>query len=146
MFLAAPALAPLPPTLCETGLAFLPAKSVFCHLPVLTGLNRQKEEENGKNENVPLAHLTCCLKPVNISIRNTWCPQAKLTTDKPQTVAYHWILLSFSLASLLVQKDDNQPLTGNRTIFDRREAWNVLACWSTCQDWSKKKNKNAFDD
>ena len=55
----------------DAGLAFLPAKSVFCHLPVLTGLNRQKVAENGKNENDPLAHFACFLKPVNASIRNT---------------------------------------------------------------------------
>ena len=46
-------------------------KKCFCHLPVLTGLNRQKVVENGKNENDPLAHFTCFLKPVNTSIRNT---------------------------------------------------------------------------
>ena len=54
-----------------SGLAFLPAKTIFCHLPVLTGLNRQKVAENGKNENDTLAHFTCFLKPVNTSIRNT---------------------------------------------------------------------------
>lgn len=30
------------------GLAFLPAKSTLCQLPVLTGLNRQKVAESGK--------------------------------------------------------------------------------------------------
>ena len=45
--------------LFNAGLAFLPAKSIVCHLPVLTGLNRQKVAENGKNENDPLAPFTC---------------------------------------------------------------------------------------
>ena len=48
-------------TVSHSGLAFLPAKSIFCYLPVLTGLNRQKVAENGKNENDPLAHFTCFL-------------------------------------------------------------------------------------
>ena len=43
----------------------------FCHLPVLTCLNRQKVAEIGKNEDSPLTHYNCFLKPVNTSIRNT---------------------------------------------------------------------------
>ena len=35
--------------LAESGLAFLPAKSSLCHLPVLTGFYRQKMAESGKN-------------------------------------------------------------------------------------------------
>ena len=114
----------------RSGLAFLPAKSVFCHLPVLTSLNRQKVAEKGKNENGSLAHITCFftyfLSTLTYAIP-TWCYQAKLTStaDMPPNVAHHWTLSSFSLASLLVQKHDNQPLTRNRTIFDRREASNV---------------------
>ena len=37
-------------TVLVPGLAFLPAKSVFCHLLVLTGLNWQKVAENGENK------------------------------------------------------------------------------------------------
>ena len=70
-------------------MAFLQEKILFCHLPVLTGLNRQKVAENGKNENDPLAHLTCFLKPDNTFIRNILCDQAKLTADMPPNVAYH---------------------------------------------------------
>ena len=46
-------------------LAFLPAKK--CYLPVLSG---KKLAEDGKNENDPLAHFTCIVKPVNTSIHN----------------------------------------------------------------------------
>ena len=54
------------------GWHFCRQKMFFCHLPILTGLNRQKVAENDKNENDPLAHFTCFLKPVNTSICNTW--------------------------------------------------------------------------
>ena len=56
-------------------------KNYFCHLPVLTGFNRQKVAEIGKNENGPVAQFTCFWKPVNTSIRNTWCHQARVVLD-----------------------------------------------------------------
>ena len=125
-----------------TGLAFLQTKKYF--LP-LAGFNRQKVTENGKNENDQLAHFTCFWKPVNTSIRNTWCHQAKLTADMPPNVAYHWSL-AFSLASLLVQKDDNQPLTRNRTIVWQKSSLKCTSLFIYMSGLVWNKYKKAFDD
>ena len=102
----------------------------------LAGFNRFKPAKSGRKWQKwkwPTASLYMLLK-VSKHFHTQYVMSSGITDCWYATKCCLSLNISaFSLSSLPVQKDDNRPLTGNRTIYDRIVALNVLACLSTCQ-------------